>query len=340
VQQEFQRTKDENFKTEKEYQAFLEETGFTQEDIDLRVKLQLLSTKIQEEVSGGTEPAAVSEEDARDFYEANTEQFAVPESRDIRLVQAADDAAAQTAFDQLSADNSPENWDKVAADVSTDASSKDTGGVRQGVTDGTFPDPLNGEIFEAPQGEVVGPVSTPEGVYVFQVDKVTEESTSSFEDAREQIDQQLGPQIQQEEFSAFLSDYRDRWTEVTICAEGFITERCDNFEGETTPCPDPTLPEDQQKQQLEETGCPPPVLPNSPGAPGSFAPFVPVQGAPQRPHPPGDDSEAPPGGALPGGALPPGAVPGQPGAAPPTGAPPAGAQQAPPAGAQAPPPGG
>ncbi len=97
------------------------------------------------------------------------------------------------------------------------------------------------------------------------MDAITEASTTSFEDAREQIDQQLGPQIQQEEFTAFLADYRDRWTEVTICAEDFITERCDNFKGETAPCPDPALPEDQQKQQLEETGCPPPVLPNTPG---------------------------------------------------------------------------
>ena len=350
VEEEFLRTKEENFKTEEEYQQFLGETGFTQEDVDLRVRLQLLSTKIQEQVSGGAEPQPVSDEDARLFYDSNPEQFVTPGSRDIRVIQAADEAAGQDAFDQLSADNSPENWDKVAAAISTDTTSKDTGGVRTGVTEGVFPDPLNTEIFDAPEGEVQGPVTIPEGVYVFQVDTITEESTTSFEDAREQIDQQLGPQIQQEEFGAFLSDYRDRWSEVTICADGFITERCENFEGETTPCPDPTLPEDQQKQQLEDTGCPPPVLSNSPGTPGAFAPFLPVQGTPQRPHPPGDDDEAPAGGQVPGAPLPGGAVPVQPGAAgapPPAGAqqappppPPAGAQQAPPAGAQAPPPGG
>src|SRR5919106_6318449 len=51
VQREFEQTKEENFKTEKEYQDFLEESGFVQEDIDLRVRLQLLSEKIQAEIT-------------------------------------------------------------------------------------------------------------------------------------------------------------------------------------------------------------------------------------------------------------------------------------------------
>ena len=42
------------------------------------MKLQLLSTKIQEEITGGAEPQPVSEEDAKLFYEANKEQFAQP----------------------------------------------------------------------------------------------------------------------------------------------------------------------------------------------------------------------------------------------------------------------
>ncbi len=340
VAQEFEQTKTENFKTEKEYEDFLAETGFTQEDIDLRVKLQLLSTRIQEEITGGAEPQPVSEEDAKLYYEANEAQFARPASRDIRVIQAPDEAVAQDAFDQLSEDNSPENWTKVAAELSTDTASKDAGGVRTAVTEGVFPDPLNTEIFDATTGEVEGPIETPKDFYVFQVDTVTEAGTIPFEEAKPQIDQQLGPQIQQEQFSAFLADYRDRWTEVTICAEDFINERCDNFDGvpagEEDPCNPPEqegVTEDQRqeqiKQALETTGCPPPVRSNAPINPGSFVPFVVASGSPQRPHPPGDDSVAPAGGQLPGGAVPGGAggaVPVQPGAgqAPPQAAPPGG----------------
>ncbi len=171
VQQEFEQTKKQSFKTEKEYQDFLKESGFTQEDIDQRVRLQVVSTKIQEKI---TEDAAqVSDEQAEDFYEQNKEQFSQPASRDIRLVLNKDEAKAQQAFDQLSADNSEASWNKVAAEFSTDASSKDKGGVRQAVTEGVFTEPFNGEVFGAAEGEVLGPIETPEGFYVFQVDAVT-----------------------------------------------------------------------------------------------------------------------------------------------------------------------
>jgi foldase protein PrsA len=321
VQDEFDTTKEQNFNTEKEYQDFLEQSCFTQEDVDERVRLQVLSTKIQEGITA--DAAEVSEDDARKFYEANEEQFAQPASRDIRLVLNEDPEKAQQAFDQLSQDNSPESWDKVAAELSTDASSKDNGGVRESITEGVFPGEVDSEIFSAPEGEVVGPIETDAGSYVFQVDSATEATTTPFEEARTQIDEQLAGQLQQEQFSAFLSDYRDRWVELTVCADDFLIERCDNFTGETTPCPDPSLPEEQQQQQLEQTGCPPPVLSANPAAPGSFLPFTPASGQPQRPHPPGEDAAPPAGlpGGVPGAA--PGSVPVQPGA-PPTAPPPGG----------------
>ncbi len=310
VQQEFERTKEENFETEKEYQDFLEESGFTQEDIDQRVRLQVLSTKIQDQI---TEDAGdVPEGQARDFYEANEEQFVQPASRNVRIVVNEDAEKAQRAANQLSEDNSPESWNRVAQNLSTDAATKDNGGLREGVTEGTFGSELDEQIFNAEQGEVVGPVETEQGQYVFQVDTVTEAQTVPFEEAREQIDQQLSGQLQQQAFSAFLSDYRDRWIERTICADDFLIDRCDNFEGGQQPCPDPSLPEEQQQQQLEATGCPPPVVSATPAAPGTVNPFVPAQSAPQRPHPAGEDAPAGEGGeALPGGL--PGGQPGQPG---------------------------
>ena len=324
VQREFEQTKEENFGNEKEYEDFLEESGFTQEDIDLRVRLQLLSEKIQAQIT--EDSAGVSEGDAENYYEANKEQFEQPASRNIRFIVNPDRAKVEQAAEQLRQDNSPESWNKAAKEFSTDAATKDSGGVRESVAEGTFDPELDAQILEAPQGEVEGPVETPSGFYVFQVDTVTEATTVSLDEAREQIDQQLQGQVEQEVFSGFLADYRDRWTELTICAEDYLVDRCDNFDAEAQPCPDTSLPEEQQQQQLEQ-GCPPPVITASPGAPGSFLPFTPVQGQPQRPHGAGEEAEAPAGlppGTLPGGAQP-GAQPGAPqqGAPPPQqGAPP------------------
>ena len=320
VQEEFEQTKNQNFKSEKEYQDFLRQSCFEQEDVDERVRLQVISTKIQEEVT--SEAAEVSDADAETFYEANEEQFSQPEQRDIRLVLNQDPEKAQEAADQLEQDNSPENWKQVAAEFSSDASSKENGGVRESITQGVFPEAVDAQIFDAAEGEVVGPIETDSGTYVFQVDSVTEETTTPLDEARPQIQEQLASQLQQEGFSAFLSDYRDRWVELTVCADDFVNERCDNFAGEVEPCPDPSLPEDQQRQQIEETGCPPPVLPRNPAAPGSILPFIAASGSPQRPHPAGADQEVPAG--IPGGV--PGGVPGAAGGAVPVtpGAPPGG----------------
>ena len=130
VQDTFTQLKSQNFKTEAEYQQFLQQSGLTQEDIDERVRLQVISQKIQEQITNDT--PEVSDEEVREFYDANKAQFEQPESRDIRVIVNKDPAQVQQALTLLQADNSPENWKKVAAQFSTDPTSKDKGGVRAG----------------------------------------------------------------------------------------------------------------------------------------------------------------------------------------------------------------
>jgi parvulin-like peptidyl-prolyl isomerase len=310
----FAQLKQQSFQTEKEYQQFLQQSGLTQEDIGERVRLQVISQKIQEEITGDT--PEVSDDEAQDFYDANRSQFEQPESRDIRVIVNQDPAQVQEALTQLQADNSPENWKRVAAEFSTDPTSKDKGGVRSGVTPDQFEDPLNTEIFDASEGQVEGPVETSVSNYAFQVDSITPGEVRGLDDpvqegsdatVGDQIKQQLQQQAQQEQFTAFLADYRDRWVELTTCAGDFLTERCNNFRGNPAPCPDPSLTPEQQQQQLQQSGCPPPVLTISPAAPGTITAFQQAAGGqPQKPHPAGEDQAPAP--TLPGGAT--GAIPG------------------------------
>lgn len=298
VQDTFTELKSQNFQTEEEYQQFLQQSGLTQEDIDERVRLQVISQKIQEQITSDT--PEVSDEEAREFYDANKSQFEQPESRDIRVIVNKDPAQVQQALTQLQADNSPENWKKVAAQFSTDPTSKDKGGVRAGVTPDQFEDPLNTDIFDAPQGQVEGPVTTSVSSYAFQVDTITPGGETPYDDVAAQIKQQLQQQAQQEQFASFLADYRDHWVEQTICSDDFLTERCDNFKGNPAPCPDPSLTPEQQQQQLQQSGCPPPVLTTSPAPPGTITAFQQATGGqPQKPHPAGEDQAPTP--TLPGG---------------------------------------
>jgi parvulin-like peptidyl-prolyl isomerase len=291
VSDRLDQVKQQQFKgDEAKYRKFLETSGYSEQDVRRRVALQLLAQKIQAKVN--EDAGQASEADARKYYEANISSFEQPASRDIRVIFNKDRAKAEAALTALEADDSPANWDKVAAQYSTDPS-KDSGGVRTGITEGTFPEPLNADIFDADTGTLQGPVSATGGFYVFQVDKATEKSAQPFDQVSQQIRQQLTAQIQQEAFASFLADYRDKWTQITVCADDYLVDRCRNFEVAPTAC---------TEQQLASTGCPPVVISNSPAAPGSILPFVPSQGKPQRPHGPGEDKPAAP--SFPGGGIP------------------------------------
>jgi foldase protein PrsA len=290
VQQEFETTKKQNFKTEAEYQKFLQQSGLTEDEVLQRVRLQLVSTKIQDDLTKGV--PAPSDSDAQSFYDSNKAQYEQPEKRNIRLIVNQDPQQVQAALAALQKDSSDASWQKVAAQFSTDPQSKDKGGARQEVVPGTFEQPLDDDIFNASQGELTGPLTTPTGTYIFRVDSITPGSTQPFDQVKDQIKQQIQQQQQQEAFSAFLNDYRDYWVDRTVCGDDYLTVRCDNFTGNPSPCPSPDLTPEQQQQQLQQQGCPPPVLTISPAAPGSVRPFVPATGgAPQKPHPAGADTD-------------------------------------------------
>ncbi len=267
VQDTFTQLKDQNFQTEEEYQQFLQQSGLTQEDIDERVRLQVISQKIQEQITNDT--PEVSDEEAREFYDANKAQFEQPESRDIRVIVNNDPAQVEQALTQLQADNSPENWKRVAAAVLNRSPVKGQGRRARRGRPGDLRGAAQHRDLRGARGRGQGPVETSVSNYAFQVDIDHPRQHHLIRGSpAEQIKQQLEQQAQQGQFAAFLADYRDHWVELTICSDDFLTERCDNFKGNPAPCPDPSLTPEQQQQQLQQSGCPPPVLTISPAPPG------------------------------------------------------------------------
>lgn len=289
-------TKKQNFKTEAEYQAFIQKSGYTQADVDERIKLQLLSTALQNKISGSV--PTVSQAEAEDFYNQNKQQFEQPETRDIRLVLNKDPAQIDAAKQALEDDPSDANWQKVAARYSTDVATKDNGGVRTAITAGVLEGDLDSAVFDAPLNQIEGPVTTPLGTYIFEVTKDTPGTAQPFEQVSAQLVQQLQGQKEQEVFSAFISDYRSKWSEVTICADGFVIDRCDNFKGATQACPPPEVVAKGNKaieDYIDSSGCPPVVNSRAPISPGTAGALGASGGAPQRPHPAGSAAPSTPG---------------------------------------------
>jgi hypothetical protein len=263
----------------------------------------------------------VSTDDAQKYYDSHKDQFTIPAKRTIRIVQNKDAHQINLAYQALRTDDSDANWNKVAAQYSTDPTSKDKGGLRTDVVPGSFQQPLDDDIFKAPLNEIQGPVITPTGNFVFEVKSATPEHVQGFDDTvaaaaggasgkvSDQIKQQLKSQVQQEALTDFGTDFRDYWTNLTQCGGDYVVEGCDNFNGGGPSC-DPSKLAPSQPGQASG-GCPAPVFavcqeaqaaqgaPSSgqlqcsgtgptPAAPGSIKPFVSTTaGSPQAPHPAG-----------------------------------------------------
>jgi parvulin-like peptidyl-prolyl isomerase len=314
------------FKNQEAYEKARDQAGLTEADVLVRARLQLIQNKIQEDVSN--EVSAPSTDEAREYYDANKDQFTQPASRTIRIIQNKDAAKVNQAIQALSADHSAANWKKVAAQYSTDTTSKDKGGLRSDVVPGSFEQPLDDNIFNAPTGQVQGPVTTSTNTYAFEVISATPEEAQDFDGPAgsvagqpgvgtlgDQIKEQLRTQRQQDALSAFGDDFQSYWANLTQCASGYEVEGCDNFNGGGPACDPAKLAPSQTGQPSE--GCPAPVFSTceessaatggqpgqlqcsgagpAPAAPGTIEPFVTASGAaPQGPHPAGEAAAAPP----------------------------------------------
>jgi len=287
IETELKTIKKTNFPTEKAYAEFLEKSHFTQDDVDARVELQILSTEIQQRVQSQSQPA--SAEEIEDYYEKEkATQFTTPASRDVRVIVNKDESKVEAAKKALEADQSPKNWQKVAAKYSSDPTTKATGGLQKAITKEFVKGELRKAIFDTPTGELAGPVEYAKNFILVEPVKATPEKPKPLAEVRSQISQTLSQQNQEEFFSNFVTEYQAKWTSRTYCASGFDkNERCSNFKGSGHPSSAaPACYEANPKVPAKE--CPAPVTMNTPAIPGTVTEEEPRgERLVQRPQPEG-----------------------------------------------------
>jgi foldase protein PrsA len=333
VDEELEQIKEQQFGgSERQFNRFLRQSGFSEEEARERVELQLLSDEIQAGVLPEDPPVGGDEIEA--YYEANPEQFEQPETRDVRVIVTEEESEADDAVTELEEDPSPQTFGRLARQVSVDEATQDRGGLREGVVEGQSEAALDEQVFAAEVDDIVGPFEGERGFYVIRVEAVNPAEEIPLADVADQIRQTLVSARQQQIAQSFQEEFLDKWRGLTFCAEGFRIDRCANADPPPSVCP----------QDIAETeGCPAPVPSTQPIEPGTAAVFgAPApQGLPQGPITPAP--EAPPEGLPPGleeiPGAPPGAPPGQAPPAPPPGQAPAPPQQgAPPEQGPPPPP--
>jgi foldase protein PrsA len=264
VNRTFENQKRQSFPSDKEYQAFLKASGQTEADLKYRVKLDVLSNEVRKKIVGGGK-TSVSDAEVRDYYNTHKSQFGQPERRELSVVLTQKEDEAKKARAEL---EGGQDFKAVAKKYSIDEASKNKGG-KLTVTKGQQEKALDQAVFAAKQGELVGPVKTQFGFYLFRVDKITPGSQQSFEQSRETIKAQVRSEKEQKELDRFIKDFQKKYRDKTTCARGYVIYQCKNG---------PKRPPQPQ------------------GVPGAGAEGAPSGGAPGGGAPPSGAGGAPPGG--------------------------------------------
>jgi foldase protein PrsA len=223
VRKTFDEQRKASFPKDADYRKFLTTSGQTEADLLLRVRAEMLSSRIREQVTKDLAP--VSNKQIADYYEQNKPRFANPERRDLRVVLTTRKADAERARAALEGGAS---WGTVADEYSVDRASRSKGGRMAGLVSGQQADDFDKAVFGADRGELTGPVKTQVGHYVFEVTKVTPGRQQNLQQATPAIKSLLAAETQQKAIDAFLDEFRTKWKSKTECGDDYRTKDCSN----------------------------------------------------------------------------------------------------------------
>jgi foldase protein PrsA len=229
VKKRFAQIKEQQFPKPAEFEKFLANSGQTVSDLLLRVKLNLMSQKIQQKIVKSK--SNVSQAQVAKYYNEHKQRFEVPEKRSVNIILTKTEATASKAKSEIS---SGKSFASVAKSVSIDPLSKSKGGLLPEVVKGQQEQALSAAIFSAKTNVLGGPVKTPFGFYVYEVKGVTPGSVQTLAQAQSSVRSQLVATQQQTALSSFVKGFKKKWTAKTDCRAAYVVMDCKQFKAPKT----------------------------------------------------------------------------------------------------------
>ena len=182
-----------------QYEQILKQQSLTEQDVQNIFKQQLVLEKAV------APQVHVSESDIKSYFDKNRATFDKPEQVRARHILVADPAKAKEVLAKLKAGGS---WDALAKQYSTDPSSKDKGGELGFFGRGQMVPAFQDAAFGAKVGQIVGPVKSPFGYHVLQVEEKKPAQRATLASAHDQIKTLLTNQQQSTAIPAFLTQLK------------------------------------------------------------------------------------------------------------------------------------
>jgi foldase protein PrsA len=229
VKKQFLKIKSQQFPKAAEFEKFIANSGQTVSDLLFRVKLNMLSSKIQSKIA--KEKSTVSDAEIEKYYNENKSKYGSPEKRNANIILTKTEAQAKAAEAELKAGKP---WASVAQKFSIDPTSKATGGLLTGIVKGQEAVALDEQLFKAPVNKRGGPLKTAFGYYLYEVKAITAATQQSLAQAKPAIKAQLNATKSQELLSNFVKNFKKKWLAKTNCRTGYVVADCKQFKAQNT----------------------------------------------------------------------------------------------------------
>ncbi len=229
VKKQFNQIKSQQFPKEAEFQKFLASSGQSVSDLLLRVKLDMLSSKIQQKIV--KQKSKVTHAQVVKYYNENPKRFGVPEKRNVKIILTKTQAQAEKAKKEI---ESGKSFASVAKRVSIDPTSKSNGGKLAGVVKGQEEKALDEAVFSAKLNVLGGPVKAPFGYYIYEVKKAIPGSQQPLSQVQSSIQQQLTATQQQAALSKFVKEFKKKWEGLTECRNTYKVKDCKGYKAPKT----------------------------------------------------------------------------------------------------------
>ncbi len=213
----------EQLPSTEEYQRFLQQVNLNEEEVAYVLNFQDEMTK---------DVAPASEEEARNYYDENPDQFSKPEKLQVRHVlffvddgskgypfQHTDEEAKKLAEDVIAQIEEGKDFTEIAREKSEDSGTKAEGGLYT-FSKGEAVKEFSDAAYDLGPGEYTRqPVKTDYGYHVIKMEKVIPATQESFEQVKELLQEMLTNQAKQVKFQGVMLDIKGKATVVNKLVE-------------------------------------------------------------------------------------------------------------------------
>lgn len=203
VENEVNRTK-KRFPSEAEFAKALKDAQMTLDDLREFTRNRLIAERVNKKVVG---KVTVTDQEAKDYYEKNKEQFKQPEQVKVSHILLKTEDEAKKVLSEIQGGL---DFAEAAKKYSTDPASKSRGGDLGLVQKGMMAPEFDQAAFALGVGEVSQPVKTQFGWHLIKVFEKKEASQKSYDEVKSSVEQMLKAQKESDKIRKWLEGVKKK----------------------------------------------------------------------------------------------------------------------------------